>query len=131
MPIQMELVLNIDYGGFSFNTEMALWLSENRGWTVLSEKKYNHKEKYPITTLIEMTGDYFFHPNDSIDLRSNRDLIDCVRALQTLHENDTFPESRYGHIHNLSVKNISFHIEIEDYHDGKERIKCWTNEEEI
>ena len=46
MPIQMELVLNVDYGGFSFNTEMALWLSENRGWTVLSEKKYNHKEKY-------------------------------------------------------------------------------------
>jgi hypothetical protein len=130
--IEMELVINVDFGGFSFDTEMALWLSEHRGWTVLPEKKYNYKEKYPINTLVEMSGDYFYSPNDGIELRSNKDLIDCVRALQILHENDDYPEAYYGHIHNLSIKKVAVHIEIENYYDGKERIKCRVveNEEE-
>lgn len=127
---ETEVVINVSFGGFSFDTEMALWLSENRGWNVIPEKKYNYKEKYPITTLIEMSGDHFFHPNDDFNLRSNKDLIDCVRELQTLHENDSYPESRYGHIHALSIKKLSVHVEIENYYDGKERVKCWVSGED-
>jgi hypothetical protein len=126
--VELELVLNVDYGGFSFNTEMALWLSENRGWDVIKEKEHDYKLKYPINTLVEMHGDYFFSPHsDKIELRSNKDLIDCVRELKKLHENDSFPDS-HGQIHSLVIKKVTVHIQIKDYHDGKEKIKCWTEE---
>jgi hypothetical protein len=131
--VELELVLNVDFGGFSFDTEMALWLSENREWIVIKESKYDYKlkDKYSINTLVEMSGNYFYSPHgDKIELRSNRDLIDCVRALQKLHENDSFPDSHYGHIHNFAIKKVTVHVEIENYYDGKERIKCWTSEED-
>ena len=121
------MVLNTDYGGFSINTEMALWLSENREWNVISEKEYNYKKKdeYPITTIVDMRGDYFYSPcGDTIEFRSNKDLIDCVRAVKLAHENDSFPESRYGHINKLNIIKVGTLLEIEDYHDGKERVIC-------
>ena len=128
--IEIELVLNVDFGGFSFDTEMALWLTENCGWTIISYDQYNYKDKYPITTLIDLRGDMFCSPNDGVELRSNKDLIQCVRALQILHKNDKYPDSRIGHIHDLSIKTVKIHIEIENYYDGKERVKCHIIEDD-
>lgn len=122
--VEIELVLNVDFGGFSFDTEMALWLEENCGWTIIAYSEYNYKDKYPITTLIDLKGNTFSSPNDGVELRSNKDLIQCVRALQVLHENDEYPEKYYGHIHNLKIETVNIHIEIENYYDGKERINC-------
>lgn len=125
---EIELVLNVDYGGFRFDTEMALWLSENRGWQIIKNKDYDYKSQYPLTTLIDLGGDYFCSPKDNIQIRSHKDLIDCVRYLQKLHETDEYPESIYGHIHDLEIKKISVEIEIEDYHDGKEKVVCHVKE---
>jgi hypothetical protein len=121
---EVELVINVNFGGFSFDTEMALWLSENCGWTIIPEKNYNYKEKYSITTLIDMKGNLFISPNDGVELRSNKDLINCVRAVHALHENDDFPDSHYGHIHNLAIRKVDVHLEIIDHHDGIEKINC-------
>lgn len=126
----LELVLNTQFGGFHFDTEMALWLIENRNWVVLSEKEYDYKKEYPINTLTEVMGDYYYSPHkDTIELRSNKDLIDCVRFLKEKHKDDVYPEKYYGHIHSLSVKRVKVRVEIEDYHDGKEKINCWIDEE--
>lgn len=127
---ETELVLNVDFGGFSFDTEMALWLMENRNWKIISQDDYNYKIKdYPINVLIEHSGDYYFSPHSGkIELRSNQDLIDCVRALQKLHENDSFRDKYYGHIFDLAIKKVRLHLSIEDYYDGKEKISSYLEE---
>ncbi len=117
----MQLVLNKEYGGFHFNKEMTEWLKQNRNWTVLGYQDKNKKE-YPVTTLIG-ERDYFSGVNNSIELRSHKDLIDCVKELKKLHENDKYPERYYGHIHGLKIVTIEMNPVIQDYHDGKERVQ--------
>jgi hypothetical protein len=130
--LEIELVLNTDFGGFHFDNEMASWLKQNRNWTILSEKEYDYKIKHPITTLVEMTGGYFYSPSrDNIELRSNKDLIECVKFLKNKHKDDVYPESYYGYIHDLSIKKVKINIEIEDYYDGKERINSWVDESDV
>jgi hypothetical protein len=52
---ELEVVLHRKYGGFHIDTEMALWLIENRGWTVVKESAYdyNQKAEWPLTYLVE------------------------------------------------------------------------------
>ena len=131
---EIELVINTDFGGFRFNTEMALWLIENRQWKVLKDKEYDYsqKDKYSINTLVEGIGsDYYYHPgDDKLELRSNKDLIDCVRELKKKHENDEYPEKYYGHIHSLSIVKVAVELSIENYYDGKERVNCYSRTKE-
>jgi hypothetical protein len=50
-------------------------------------------------------------------------LIECIRELQKLHENDSYSIKRYNvRAYNFEIINVQVHIEVEDYHDGKERI---------
>lgn len=121
---ELEAVINIDFGGFSLSDEMALWLLENKSWTILDNKEYDYKKKYPVETLLDLGGDMNIHPdlNSDIKFRSNKDLIECVRYFKKVHEDDKYPESYYGKIHSLSIKSLKFSVEIEDYYDGKEKI---------
>ena len=114
--MNIELVLHTDYGGFHIDDEIALWLMENRGWTI------SKKVEDDGTDLYEYSSDYFVtrkHKSSSVELRSNPDLIDCVRELQKLHKDDDFREKHYGYIHKLRVVKIEVKISIEDYHDGR------------
>lgn len=129
MLIELEVVLNCKYGGFSIDSEMALWLMENRNWTVVKDSVYDYKSKneFPTTCLVEGIGDWFHHAKysfNSIEFRSNRDLIDCVKAIKDIHKNDKYPDSYYAHIHSLEVVKVGVLAEIEDYDDGHERITC-------
>jgi len=103
----VEVVIHTDYGGFSINTEMALWLMENRGWTVAPKNADPAGHQ-----LGESIGDYFFSTEkDEVKLRTNKDLIDCVRAIKEIHKDDVYPERYYGYIHKLKcvliLKNIT------------------------
>lgn len=127
---ELEVVLHRKYGGFHIDTEMALWLMENRGWTVVKESQYDYKQKaeWPLTYLVESGSDWHYHPtSESLAFRSQKDLIDCVRALQLLHENDSYMERTYGHIFGLDVVKIKVFASIEDYNDGHERVNCWSD----
>ncbi len=124
---ELEVVIHDNYGGFSVDDEMALWLIENRGWTLLAENQYDYKKEseLPLTTLVDFHFSNYSPHQHKIEFRSHLDLLDCVRAIKKLHEDDDYPDSIYGHIHSLSIKKIKVHVGVEDYHDGKERISCW------
>ncbi|MCI0564443.1 MAG: hypothetical protein MN733_38720 [Nitrososphaera sp.] len=113
----LEIIINTAFDGFSLNTEMALWLMENCGWPV-------DPNEYPVKMLFSYgSGDNFFHPRaDSIEFRSHKDLVDCVRAIKEIHKNDAYPEKYYGHIHGLAVVTVKVNLSVENYHDGKEKI---------
>lgn len=95
----------------------------------ISEYDYKKKDEYPLNMLFEEKYYIMAVKSDTMEFRSNRDLIDCVRAIQKLHENDEYPESYYGHIHKLRVKKVKVHIDIEDYHDGQERFNCYIDQD--
>lgn len=123
--LELELVINTAFGGFQLSDEMANWLVENRNWTIIVQKTYNYKAKYSLETLLNMGG-MNIHPNDNdgIEFRSHKDLLDCVRHFKIVHENDKYPDSYYGHIHKLEIQKFKVRVEIEKYHDGKERVIC-------
>ena len=128
---ELEVVLHTDFGGFSFNEEMATWLQENRNWTILNDEDYDYSKKdYPLTTLVKQSFEYLYSPHSSdIKLRSHQDLIDCVRALKEQHKNDTYPDKHYGYIHKLKITSVRLVLEIEDYYDGKERLNSYVVED--
>jgi hypothetical protein len=122
----VEVVIHTDYGGFHINTEMALWLMENRNWKIASKDMWDKTEGFQ---LIESLGDYFYPTREFENaIRTNKDFIDCVRAIKKLHEDDEYPESYYGYIHKLSIVNLKVNLDIENYHDGKERVSCSVSE---
>jgi hypothetical protein len=127
---EMEVVLHRKYGGFHIDTEMALWLMENRGWKVVKESEYDYNKKgdWPLNYLVEGFSDWYYHPrSESLAFRTQKDLIDCVRALHEVHKDDSYPESYYGHIHGLKVVKVKVFAEVEDYDDGHERVNCWSD----
>jgi hypothetical protein len=132
---EIEVVLHTNYGGFHVDTEMALWLMENKGWKIIEENNplgnyYGKESEFPINWLKDSPHDYFFNPNySSLKFRTNPDLIECVKTLKELHKNDVYPMSRERYIHSLKVVKIKIHASVEDYYDGKERINCWHHEE--
>lgn len=128
---EIELVLHRRYGGFSIDMEMALWLIENRQWTLIKHKDYDYQKRneFPLNCLIEMGRDYY-HPNsDSLAFRSQKDLLDCVRAIQEVYKNDSWSEAYHGHIQGLEITKVKIFAEIEDYNDGHERLNVWSREE--
>ena len=122
--LELNVVLNEDYGGFHLTKEMAEWMKKEYSQNNKKKKKYDYKQKYPINTLLDMGGNMFINPsnNDSIEFRSNQDLIKCVLHFKKVHENDDYMESRYGQIHSLNIKNVQIELGIKDYNDGKEKV---------
>lgn len=123
--MKITLVLNTDYGGFSLDTEMAEWLRDNRGWSLL-----NHEFDGRCTdgtlkkALSRIMSNIYYHPEQhSIEFRSNQDLIDCVRELREKRANSTFNEWHYSHIKCLEVVEANVNFSVNNYHDGKERLE--------
>lgn len=124
----IEIVINVTFGGFSIDTEMALWLIEHRGWVSKKEDAYDYtaKDQWPLTHLIESGSSWIYSPHsDSMAFRMHKDIIDCVQALQEQYKDDGYQERRTRHVHHLKVIKAALHIDVEDYHDGKERVHCW------
>ncbi len=110
------LVLNVKFGGFGLDKEMADWLIANRGWRLVNDDCAEPK------TLIHTYDRYdpaWLGRND-IEFRSNPDLVDCVRELQKIK--GTYSEDRLRCVHNLKIQTVDVEISVNDYHDGKEEI---------
>jgi len=120
---ESEIVIHPEYGGFHIDTEMALWLMENRNWKI-TDNNDEYIKKDSEFDLIG-SGDYFFAPKNKEISRTNQDLIDCVKALQKSHKHDTFSEEYYCYIcKHLEIQKVKVFLEVYDYHDGKEKVSC-------
>lgn len=131
---ETEIVLHTDFGGFSFDDEMALWLFENRGWISIKHDDYDYKKKaeLPITTLIDMGHDMHCGvDNESFKLRTHKDVIDCVRAIKERHKDDPSNVSYHSHIRKLSIRRISIVVGLENYYDGRERVTYSCDDSEV
>lgn len=126
--VELEVVLHVEYGGFSLDTEMALWLLENRGWTVVKEADFDYERRgeFPLNVLVEGgLSDHYYHPRaGSIAFRAHPDLRACVRALHAAHAGDSYDERRACHVLALAVVTARVVVEVEDHHDGQERLTC-------
>lgn len=125
-PIILEVVIHTQYGGFHIDTEMALWLMENKGWKI-------GRHEDPSVDLVECDiADYYYPQNpiktNDIGFRSHPDLVECVKTLQQLHKNDDWTERKRTYVNNLSVVDIFAKIEIYHVFDGIEtvRMQCFT-----
>lgn len=68
-----------------------------------------------------MLNDYFFkNSNNDISIRTNPDLIECVKALQEKHKGISFSYKKKPKIRELEVVKVE--IEVEDFHDGIEKV---------
>lgn len=125
--MKITLVLNVDYGGFSCDKEMAEWLRDNRGWSLLNKDHEFDGRCSDGTikkTLSRIMSNMYYHPDQhSIEFRSNQDLIDCVRELREKRANGTFNKWHYSHIKNLQVVEADVRFSIDNYHDGKEKLE--------
>src|SRR5687767_190673 len=84
---EIEIVINVDYGGFSLTEEMANWLAKNKNWQVA----HNPKGKIDGFDLVGVHGSYYpggKWKDREIEFRMSEDLIDCVKALQFYHADD-------------------------------------------
>lgn len=123
--LELEVVLHRGYGAFHIDDEMALWLMEHRGWTMVKGMNAYPKGKWPMTCLDDECHDFVYSPHgDTIEFRSHPDLIACVKALKELHKNDSHSDKMYGHIHKLKIAKMEISAGIEDYNDGYERLNC-------
>ena len=128
--IEFDIVLNRNYGGFGCCTEMALWLIENKGWTLIQHKDYDYKSKnkYPVTTIIDDKWNSYFLNNESMELRTHPDLIECLKTLKAQFNPDNDLRSHdcvYSkEIDDLEIMQVSVQLGVESYHDGHERLTC-------
>lgn len=121
----LEIVINTTFGGFTVSKEMGEWLISNRQWKVVDENDHDFQTDLPLGTLLRSKWGY--SPTDSgrFEFRSHPDLVACVRALQELHAGDKHALRREQRIWDLEVVEATVHIDVVDYHDGKEKIECW------
>jgi hypothetical protein len=110
---EFKIVLNVRYGGFSLTKEMTDWLVKNKGWKVDKDGQLE----------VEL------YRNDEV--RRNPDLIECVRAVQKAHADDSWSDRYYDQTFALRIFNVTVNLGIEDIHDGKEEAQvCTTIESE-
>jgi hypothetical protein len=134
---EVEVVVNVEFGGFHLDTEMAIWLMEIKGWTVTEDPKESETTRYDLFGM----GDCFWptakHTDKlgghcDISFRMNRDLIECVKTLKNKRQGlscyDRWMKTQDHKVLELGITTVQVHIEVEDVNDGKENIKCWTTE---
>lgn len=117
MVKEFEIVLNTTFGGFSIDKEMREWLTLNKGW-IFGEYEQEDED------LRGYWGRCKQERVDKIELRTNPDLIACVKALR--EKNKDIPrKDRYSHsVLSLEVKTVTINVEIDDY-DGMETVSIW------
>lgn len=118
---ELKAVINREYGGFSFTQEISEWLEKNKGWKVGETEDCD---------IIQYGKDYFF-PSNKDRVRTNPDLVECIETLQEKYKDTDYTERRKNHqlqqLFALRVKKVTVHLEVEDVHDGKEEISCWSS----
>lgn len=109
----IEVVLNVEYGGFHLDDEMVDYLCNNcyfmRGHFDSVSKNWWVLKPYEKT--------------DSFDFRSSVGLVNCVRELQNKYDNCEY-NCRDHKVHDLKIVEVDppeYHIV--DYYDGKERVE--------
>jgi hypothetical protein len=121
-----EFVINTTFGGFNLPREIADWLIENKGWSVVDDI---NDELAPDCKLVVRCFDGNYYPagdRDDPRLRSNPDLIEAVRAVQKKFLDDN-PDAgrnkkRDSRLFDLSVVTVAVDINIVNYHDGREQV---------
>jgi hypothetical protein len=120
---KFEVVLNVEYGGFYFDEEMANWLKEHRNWTT-------DDDGFVAPSLVKLSGGYYY-PVDRLDvaaLRCNPDLLDCVKTLQKKYHDKGLSRFEMKRLQprpkvaDLEIKEIEIKFEVEDFNDGKEKV---------
>jgi len=124
---EVEVVINVEYGGFSLDTEMALWLMENKGWTSTNVDSGEDETEFDLISL----GDMFLRSKkyDEVGFRMNPDLVECVKTLQKKHEGTNWSGVAYNDIPKvlqLNVVHVEVHLTVEPVYDGIENIACWS-----
>ena len=117
---EFEIVVNVEFDGFRLDTEMAMWLVENKGWTITQD--WEPTKEYD---LIDCKGNYFQPTNKykKIEFRMNPDLIECVKELQKKYKSMNFLErQKYG--------VCDLNVEVQDVHDGKEEVVVTSDEDD-
>ena len=107
---EFKIVLNVRYGGFSITQEMSDWLAKNKGWKVDKDGQLE----------VEFRDD---------EIRRNPYLVECVRAVQKAHANDSWSDRYYDKNFALRIFDVTVNLDIEDVHDGKEEAQVWSTVE--
>ena len=122
----IEIVMHHSYGGFKISKEMGEWLIANRGWEVKIWQEHCKSSSHPINVLYVDEGyalkvDSYFHPNqDSIEFRTNKDIIESIKAVKAAKDSEEY--DRYEYHSKLYIEDLETLIWIESYNDGHERI---------
>jgi len=129
---EIEIVINKDFGGFSYDKEIADWLAQNHNWKVITCAKLQpikiqnwgnsatSNQEHDLTTIIDIGNGLYFPYKDTIELRTHLHLIECVKTLKTIPKT-----GRDRKVDDLKVQKIKIEIEIDSY-DGKETAKVYS-----
>jgi hypothetical protein len=130
MEFTKEIVINVEFGGFSVSREMAEWLRDEKGWTTTEDENEIDKDNFDF-----VMSKHWFHPNkydrDSVEFRSNPDLVECVKFFHKKYEDECFIGKGKPQVMCLRVIEATVHLDVEHVYDGKEGISCWSSEEDV
>lgn len=117
----MKVIKNCCYGGFGLSDEAFEWLIKNKGWVVTG---WNHEGNKinPEADIIKKSETmvidshyYLSKDEDSPELRTNPDLIECIEALG---------EKASGGCAKLVIVEVPDDVEFQiDEYDGWETIR--------
>jgi hypothetical protein len=135
--LRVEVVVNAQAGGFSLCREAGEWLRDERGWKLIpveeapdipAGRRSQGGPKLPPELMKALAWGFgAYRPlADGAAFRMDRDLVDCVRALQERLAGQRVVEPGFGHGHDifkLEVRAVEVALDIEDYHAGRERVR--------
>lgn len=128
LVFESEMVVYTSYGGFSFDKEIAHWLRDNKDWKIGDAEKsenYNNQE----FQLLQSYSFFYIQKHLEDSVRFNKDLIECIKTLQKLHENDSYSERRQVEANCFQIVKLKVYADAKDVHDGKEEVDVWHEEE--
>jgi hypothetical protein len=108
--MKIRAVLHKNYGGFHLTDEIVdKMTAKGFEWGAIPPNK--------------SCGEYVhYHAMNEFSFRSNPIFIEVVLELQKENNKLDWYEARKNYISGLSVVEVNLNVEVEDYHDGKERL---------
>lgn len=119
---EIEIVVNVEYGGFSLDKEICEWLRDNKGW------KESNNVIQKGNNVIQIVGNYCYVAGNNTEIRINPDLIECIKTLKEKHEeeceNTSFldPYNASHKVLDFSIQKIKVMADVEDVDDGIEEV---------
>lgn len=120
--MKTQILIYAKFGGFSLSQEMADYLANNKNWKIIKHQDINYnnnnyKTELKNNTLINAYNDYLHLNNDSIEYKTNPDLIECYKILKQKYTND-----KKHHIHKFELIEVEVYLEIHNKYDGIEEV---------